>query len=315
MIITDLRDPVTASKADWLSVTTWMGFTPTGQGGDARERCEAIINRQIGNGYVLEYVTEQMSVPNPGFKNDPDYLQEREVHKDQAGRLLGIHRLRHSFRPLEQIIGADDFEHMQDMWAVHGRRVRWSVAFPIVESYRISDMPKARDVFGDEAYRRLYAHPSALLRELNDDERSSINGLEIERSDAPNAWIAIEDEFEHAERSDIRPRVTRLIERDLAGALEGVEEELRTKTRKRAAWLANRFVIDRRDAGALFCDDCGLDPQALIDGLNVSPRSLLDVHHKNPLEEGIRYTTTDDFALLCPTCHRLEHLRMKSERN
>jgi hypothetical protein len=43
-----------------------------------------------------------------------------------------------------------------------------------------------------------------------------------------------------------------------------------------------------------------------------SPRSLLDVHYKRPLGEGPRLTRADDFhfALLCPTCHRIEHARL-----
>lgn len=53
------------------------------------------------------------------------------------------------------------------------------------------------------------------------------------------------------------------------------------------------------------------DPKIVLDPKIVNPRSLLDVHHKNPLDEGERYTTIRDFALLCPTCHRVEHQRLK----
>ncbi len=28
--------------------------------------------------------------------------------------------------------------------------------------------------------------------------------------------------------------------------------------------------------------------------------------------EGLRYTTAKDFALLCPTCHRVEHARIRA---
>jgi len=39
----------------------------------------------------------------------------------------------------------------------------------------------------------------------------------------------------------------------------------------------------------------------------VKARSLLDVHHMNPLDEGVRYTTEADFCLVCPNCHRFMH--------
>lgn len=90
-----------------------------------------------------------------------------------------------------------------------------------------------------------------------------------------------------------------------------MEEERRAKVRKRAAWLAQKFVLKRRRANTLHCDECRFDPSEVsgIEGIN--PRSLLGVHHIHPLDEGLRYTTIKDFALLCPTCHRVEHARLK----
>ena len=90
-----------------------------------------------------------------------------------------------------------------------------------------------------------------------------------------------------------------------------MEDEQRAKVRKRAAWLAQKFVLGRSRSKTLYCDHCKFDPHKIegIDG--ISPRSLLDVHHMNPLDEGVRYTTLNDFALLCPTCHRVEHARLR----
>jgi 5-methylcytosine-specific restriction protein A len=45
----------------------------------------------------------------------------------------------------------------------------------------------------------------------------------------------------------------------------------------------------------------------------VSGGSLLEVHHKNPLDEGVRYTTVLDFALPCPTCHRFTHALLRAK--
>ncbi|WP_022709796.1 HNH endonuclease [Pseudochrobactrum sp. AO18b] len=312
MKIEDLPAPVTASKADWLAATTWLGFTPTDDNLNAINMCQSTIQRQFDNGYVIEYITEQFSEPNPGFERDPAYVQEREAHKDLAGRLIAVHRLRTTSRALKDVIGFEDFRKLQDMWAHDGKRCRWSVAFPIVETYKIIGHPKAKAVFGDAMYRRLYQRSSATLRVLNEHERVAIASLEIESLHTDNAWIGIEDEISFAEKSQIEPRTERLIREDLSDrALEGMMEERRTKIRRRAAWIAERFIRERRRNGKLICDHCAFDPKTVLDPQKVNPRSLLDVHHKNPMDEGIRYTTVMDFALLCPTCHRVEHKRLK----
>jgi len=160
---------------------------------------------------------------------------------------------------------------------------------------------------------RLFAHPSATLRPLNDDERAAISSLPLMPRPTTNAWIGIEDEIAAAERSEVDKKIARDIDVDLkAAAMEGMTEEQRAKVRRRAAWLAHKFVLQRQKAGTLICDRCSFDPATLINGAPVRPRSLLDVHHLHPLEEGLRVTTLADFGLLCPTCHRFEHALLKA---
>jgi 5-methylcytosine-specific restriction protein A len=111
-----------------------------------------------------------------------------------------------------------------------------------------------------------------------------------------------------AEQSQINPETIRLINGDIAlVALEGMTEEQKTMVRKRAAWLADRFIRRRVRDGRLTCDNCGFDPASKIENTAVKARSLLDVHHMNPLDEGRRYTTEADFCLICPNCHRFMH--------
>lgn len=313
MQIRDLPAPVTASKADWLAGTTWLGFTPVDLDLSSRNKCQNTIQRQFGRGYVIEYITEQFSEPNPGFENDPGYLFEREAHRDLAGRLIAVHKLRTTARSLETILGPNEFRRLQDMWAQGGKRYRWSVAFPIVESYEIVGRPKAKHVLGEMAYRRLYQRSSATLRALTDEERNLIADLTLRQIPSSNAWIGIEDEFRPAEASEINPDVERSIERDLA-ALEGSDAERLARVKRRAMWIAERFIRQRRRAGSMSCDDCAFDPTELAEELGAKPRSFLDVHHKNPLDEGVRYTTTADFALLCPTCHRVEHIKLRKSK-
>jgi 5-methylcytosine-specific restriction protein A len=312
--IADLPFPVTAAKADWLVASHWIGFTPLSDAPDAEIRCQNTVAAQFGSGYVIEYITRNFGTPNTGFESDSSYLSERSAHADVAGKLIAIHRLLSTARPLKTIVGPADFERIQDMWAEDGRRRRWSVAFPIVETYDIINRPYANQVLTTEAMQRLFAHPSATLRPLNDSERNAIANLSIAPRSTVNAWIAIEGEIGAAEGSVIDKRIVTNIEIDLrATAMEGMTAEQRAKIRLRAAWLAQKFVRQRQKTGRLTCDKCSFDPTHLVSGTPVKPRSLLDVHHLHPLEEGVRITTLTDFTLLCPTCHRFEHALLKAE--
>ena len=315
MQIKDLPKPVTAAKADWLAGTHWLGFTPTDSSGNARERCRAAINGQMNGGYVLEYVTLKFGEPNAGFESSPRYIEDREAHSRVAGRLVAIHRLRPSALPLSQILGEEEFNRLQDMWADGGRRYRWSVAFPIIESYSILGEPFANQIFRADTMQRVFGHPSATLRPLIDDERAQIAELAIEARPTANLWIGIADEFRMAEQSQIPTRIQNLIDHDLsASAMEGMTQEQKRQVKKRAAWLANDFVKMKIRQGSLVCEDCGFDPRVKIEDKKINPRSLLDVHHKNPIDEGIRLTTILDFCLLCPNCHRFIHALNRAEK-
>lgn len=311
MRIGDLGKPVVASKADWLPGVTYLGFTPRENTPKARAQLESTIQKQSAGGYVLEYVTANFGEPNPGFESDPLYLEERERHAERAGCLVAVHRIRHAHRPLVEIVGRDEFDRLQGTWAQPGKPYRWSVAFPIVESWEIDGIPRAREVFGASAYLRLYGHSSGVLRPLLPAEQQALDHLHLTKREAPGEWIEIEDEIRMAELTHIDPRLQKRIDQDLgAAAFEGESESRRAQLRKRAAWQANRFAQRRAKAGTLTCDHCGFDPASLLESTRFNLRSALDVHHTRPLEEGPRYTRIEDFALLCPTCHRVEHLML-----
>ena len=296
-----------------MSSSTYLGFTPRDGSSNARAQCQGTIQRQFSGGYVLEYITEGFGVPNEGFESDETYAMERAKHSLQAGRLIAVHKIRHSARTLSEIVGLEEFNRIQDMWAQGTKRFRWSVAFPIIESYDVNGWPKAREIFGQDSYRKIYAHASATLRPLNNDERTVLDTLNLTRRVALNAWIGIDDEFSIAEMSEIPTRISKLIDQDLSGsALEGESVERMAKLRKRAAWIANKFWQQRSKEQKLQCDNCDFDPSSYLDSRQYSLRSVMDVHHLCPLEEGKRYTTTCDFALLCPTCHRIEHMLLQT---
>jgi hypothetical protein len=106
----DLAAPVTAAKADWLVATHWIGFTPSSDGPGALPQCQATVAAQAANGYVLEYITQKFGMPNAGHETDPQYLTERAAHAEFAGRLVAVHRLRPTARPLRAVLGDADFE-------------------------------------------------------------------------------------------------------------------------------------------------------------------------------------------------------------
>jgi hypothetical protein len=169
--------------------------------------------------------------------------------------------------------------------------------------------------FGVYRKLRLYAHDA--IRYLTEDEarimRSSFSPIDSRET---NSYFAkIQSDLADARKDKVDSRIGRLINDDLSKtAMEGCSTEQRIQIRQRAAWLATQFVKRRAENNNLQCDDCLFDPHHKTKGTKINPRSLLDVHHKNPLEEGIRVTTVDDFALLCPTCHRFIHASLRVAR-
>jgi 5-methylcytosine-specific restriction protein A len=309
MQIKDLSAPVTAIKLDWIAASTWMGFTPRENDLLSRNSCTRTVLNQYGRGYVLEYITISIPRPNSGYERDPDYLKGRAEHELSAGRFVAVHKIKASSRPLQEIIGEEEYSKLQNIWAKNAMRCRWSVAFPVIETYNIKDKPLAKELLGEKLFRE-FIMQTATLKSIDERVRACLADLQIEHVLAKNEWIAIEDEIKAAERSPIKPAVEKLIDIDLNGAFEGETEERKQKLRKRVIWLADKYVLDRIKSSKLKCDECAFDPNVVMPEL-INPRSLLDVHHKHPLEEGVRRTTFDDFALLCPTCHRIEHQRLK----
>jgi 5-methylcytosine-specific restriction enzyme A len=231
MRIKDLPAAVTAAKADWLPGTNWIGFTPSDGSTNAREQRRATINRQINGRYIIEYVTLKFDDPNPGYETNPRYLADKAAHAEVAGKFIAVHQLRPSARSLRTILGDQEYEQLQNMWADSDKRYRWSVAFPIIESYALKPHRFASEVLSPEAMARVFAHPSGTLRPLNDDERSQIAELEIEPRPTVNAWIGIEDEVRMAEQSQINPDTIKLINGDLAAAALRIDRKRPTNQR------------------------------------------------------------------------------------
>jgi hypothetical protein len=210
--------------------------------------------------------------------------------------------------------------------------IYWKMGRPVPYAFRIEGETRSLDAgclgmlrsdleltLDDDGYIAAVKPNELLLRKYEPRRAELLARIEAtgnaERLDSAFTFSAIADEVAIAEQSQIERRTERLIERDLqASAMEGLTSEQKIKTRRRAAWLAEMFVRDKLENGGHICQDCGFDPIEKTKGTPIKPRSLLDVHHKRPLDEGVRVTTLRDFVLLCPTCHRFGHALARSQK-
>lgn len=83
---------------------------------------------------------------------------------------------------------------------------------------------------------------------------------------------------------------------------------LRTERDGNAARLAKELARKRSKNGKLACEACGCVPEDVYRGLD-----LIEAHHRIPLARGIRETKPEDFAMLCPCCHRAVHKLINSD--
>ncbi len=81
--------------------------------------------------------------------------------------------------------------------------------------------------------------------------------------------------------------------------LHRVRERNRTITRNAKKYFRQKY-------GTLFCEACGLDPEAMLGKYG---ESVIEAHHKKPLGELDDETETavTDFEMYCRNCHRMIH--------
>ena len=90
------------------------------------------------------------------------------------------------------------------------------------------------------------------------------------------------------------------------------EGALRSRTRQEP--VRNRATVDAALAanlarnGAYRCEECGYEPAMDAKVRTGAERGMLDVHHLAGIASGERETKLCDVIVLCPLCHRREHL-------
>lgn len=85
---------------------------------------------------------------------------------------------------------------------------------------------------------------------------------------------------------------------DSPRAIEGYKKDGQLYVAARDRALAEQ----RKEQDNYTCQSCGLR-------LSVQQRFVIECHHLEPVALGIRETTLADLVSLCPTCHRIAHMR------
>ena len=81
-------------------------------------------------------------------------------------------------------------------------------------------------------------------------------------------------------------------------AIEGYEVD-----KKLTITYRDREVIkQRKEFDNYTCQACGYKKL-------INKKYIIECHHLTPISIGVRETTINDLVSLCPTCHRIVHLR------
>lgn len=117
----------------------------------------------------------------------------------------------------------------------------------------------------------------------------------------PNLWKRagwVRSEYDQAGRWVVFRRAEHF-EPESEQAREGYEIDRKLLATARNAALAGK----RKERDKYTCQACGFH-------LQVGERYVIEVHHLEPLgTSGEVITTVDKLVCLCPTCHRVAHLR------
>ena len=94
-------------------------------------------------------------------------------------------------------------------------------------------------------------------------------------------------------------------------ALEGVERMCMRmhKFRERNLILVEKKKKEAISQNKLFCECCNFN---FALAYPEHGEGFIECHHKLPINQGERITTSDDLALVCSNCHRMLHRKNKS---
>jgi transcriptional regulator with XRE-family HTH domain len=102
---------------------------------------------------------------------------------------------------------------------------------------------------------------------------------------------------ESKEKKKVTVKKSQNVRHKTVGTVEGLKQEV-------ARWVTGRdpiIAVEKKLQDDYVCAACGF--RLVIDDIPV-----IQCHHTNPLEEGIRKTDLKDLVCLCPTCHAIAHI-------
>lgn len=172
---------------------------------------------------------------------------------------------------------------------------QWPVSVVLSEVHSIEGQPRLMEDLGF-ADRRILANAYDGIIHRDEDMQalwSVIRDLKVERRRDLPPIPGFRDPGRLTLVGSIIPRLLASSEEGKRILRECISIE-RSSALVKAAKTANR----ERHGGVIVCEGCDFTSDT---------RAMFDAHHLDPIHAGVRVSTIDDFAVLCPTCHRWTH--------
>lgn len=175
------------------------------------------------------------------------------------------------------------------------RLAQWPVAVVLSEIYRIEGEPLLIDDLGFPDRNILANAYDGVLR---DEERLTQLWESLRKRPIARRWDiqtlpGFYDPGKVQMYGSSYPKI-------LSSSAEGkrIWKEMQVKERDRALSKAVKDQNRSRNNGMVICEACDLSDES---------GALFDAHHLDPLGKGPRWSNVENFAVLCPTCHRWAH--------
>ena len=208
----------------------------------------------------------------------------KDVPEELRGRVLNITSVSGTYGEMAAFI--DDRDE-------RARLAQWPTAVALRDVYDIEGYPRVVDDLGFPDMRLLTNAFDQVVRPepAVDELWQALRRRTVTLRDLPPI-VAFNDE-------DKLVLVGERLPTKVTGA-EGDRRyrEAQMRERDRALAAAVKEHNRSKNKGILVCEGCTFTD---------SDASLFDAHHLSPLALGSRLSVVSDFAVLCPTCHRVVH--------
>ncbi len=181
--------------------------------------------------------------------------------------------------------------------ALRTRLAQWPVAVVLSEVYSIEGEPRLIDDLGFDD-RRILANAFDSVRRddvLIAELWKALSDIQVRRRWDVTPPPGFRDPGKVQMFGTMHPSVS-------PSSMEGkrISEESIKLERDRSLARAVKEQNRRINGGVIVCEVCEFRDAS---------EALFDAHHLEPLATGIRQSRVDDFAVLCPTCHRWAHAK------